>query len=160
VSTATRGLRIGELARRAGTTPRTIRYYEEFGLLPGAPQRDAGQHRLYGDSDIERVQQLLRLKDLLGLSLDELRDVIEAEEARGALRAEWHEGDPSPQRRRQIAEEALGHIAGQLALLRRRSAKLDELERELEARREKLRARLRELDDLRPADDPPQARPS
>jgi DNA-binding transcriptional MerR regulator len=143
---ALRGLRIGELAKRAGTTPRTIRYYEELGLLPEAPERDAGQHRLYGESDVERVLQLLRLKELLGLSLDELRDVIEAEDARGALRAEWHEGSPSPDRRREIIEEAQTHIAGQLTLLRRRREKLDELERELEARRETLRQRLRELD--------------
>jgi DNA-binding transcriptional MerR regulator len=139
-------LRIGELARRAGTTPRTIRYYEEFGLLPGAPERDAGRHRLYGEGDVERVLELLRLKDLLGLSLDELRDVIEAEDARGALRAEWHEGDPSPQRRRQILDEVQGHIAAQLALLRRRREKLDELEGELVAKRDKARRRMRELD--------------
>jgi DNA-binding transcriptional MerR regulator len=145
-ATDLRGLRIGELAKRAGTTPRTIRYYEELGLLPEAPERDAGRHRLYGESDVERVLQLLRLKDLLGLSLDELRDVIEAEEARGALRAEWHEGSPSHGRRREIIEEAQAHIAGQLTLLRRRREKLDELERELEDRRETLRRRLRELD--------------
>jgi DNA-binding transcriptional MerR regulator len=144
-SVAERGLRIGELARRAGTTPRTIRYYEEFGLLPGAPERDAGQHRLYGEADVQRVQEVLRLKDLLGLSLDELRGVIEAEEARGALRAEWHEGSPSRERRVQIVEEALGHIAGQLALLHRRREKLDELEWELEAKRATLHERMAEL---------------
>jgi DNA-binding transcriptional MerR regulator len=146
-ATDLRGLRIGELAKRAGTTPRTIRYYEELGLLPEAPERDAGQHRLYGESDVERVLRLLRLKNLLGLSLDELRDVIEAEEARGALRAEWHEGSPSRERRREIIEEAQAHVAGQLTLLRRRRKKLDELERELEERRETLRQRLRELDE-------------
>ncbi len=148
-----RGLRIGELAKRAGTTPRTIRYYEELGLLPEAPSRDAGQHRLYGEADVERVLQLLRLKELLGLTLDELRDVIEAEEARGALRAEWHEGSPSRERRVEIVDEALGHIDGQLALLRRRREKLDELERELEEKRStlrELRAR-RRLTALRPA---------
>lgn len=142
----TRGLRIGELAKRAGTTPRTIRYYEEFGLLPGAPERGAGRHRLYAEADVGRVRELLRLKELLGLSLDELRDVVAAEDARGALRAEWHEGDPSRERRRQILEEGQMHIADQLGLLRRRREKLDELERELEARRETLRRRLRELD--------------
>lgn len=142
----TRGLRIGELARRAGTTPRTIRYYEEFGLLPGAPERDAGRHRLYGEADVARVLELLRLKDLLGLSLDELRDVVAAEDARGALRAEWHEGDPSRERRRQILEEAQMHIESQLGLLHRRRAKLDELGQELESRRETLRRRLGELD--------------
>lgn len=140
-----RGLRIGELAKRAGTTPRTIRYYEEFGLLPGAPERDAGQHRLYADADVERVREVLRLKELLGLTLDELRDVIAAEDARGALRAEWHEGDPSRERRVQIANEAQMHIANQLALLRRRREKLDELERELVAKRDLLNRRLREL---------------
>jgi DNA-binding transcriptional MerR regulator len=145
-SAPARGLRIGELARRAGTTPRTIRYYEELGLLPEAPSRDAGRHRLYGEADVERVLALLRLKDLLGLSLDELRDVIEAEDARGALRAEWREGSPSAARRREILEEADGHVVRQLALLRRRREKLDELERELEAKRETLRERLLELD--------------
>jgi DNA-binding transcriptional MerR regulator len=142
----TRGLRIGELAKRAGTTPRTIRYYEELGLLPGAPERDAGRHRLYDGADVARLLELLRLKELLGLSLDELRDVVEAEDAREALRTEWHEGDPSRERRRQILEEAQMHIATQLGLLRRRREKLDELEQELEARRQTLRLRLRELD--------------
>ena len=145
-SASARGLRIGEVAKRAGTTPRTIRYYEELGLLPEAPSRDAGQHRLYDEAVVERVLQLLRLKELLGLSLDELRDVIEAEEARGELRAEWNEGSPSDARRREIASEALGHIGRQLALLRRRREKLDELERELEARQATLHGRLRELD--------------
>ena len=151
---ATRGLRIGEVARRAGTTPRTIRYYEEFGLLPEAPGRDAGRHRLYTEADVERLLELLRLKDLLGLSLDELRGVIEAEEARGALRAEWHEGHPSTERRRQIIEEAQGHIADQLALVRRRREKLDELEGELVAKRDLLRRRMRELDTASPGAGP------
>ncbi|HEY1537748.1 MAG TPA: MerR family transcriptional regulator [Solirubrobacteraceae bacterium] len=139
-------MRIGELAKRAGTTPRTIRYYEEFGLLPDAPERDAGQHRLYGEADVERLLELLRLKDLLGLSLDELRGVIEAEEARGALRAEWHEGDPSRERRGQILAEIATHISNQLALVHRRREQLDELERELEAKRDLVRLRRRELD--------------
>jgi MerR family transcriptional regulator, repressor of the yfmOP operon len=140
------GLRIGEVARRAGTTPRTIRYYEELGLLPAAPERDAGRHRLYADGDVERVRELLRLKDLLGLTLDELRDVIEAEEARGALRAEWHRGNASRARRAEILDEAQAHIDRQLALLARRREKLAELEHELLAKREQLRARRRELD--------------
>jgi DNA-binding transcriptional MerR regulator len=143
---AAAALRIGDLAKRTGTTPRTIRYDEEFGLLPEAPGRDAGRHRLYTEADVERLLELLRLKDLLGLSLDELRGVIEAEEARGAQRAEWHEGHPSAERRRQIIEEAQGHIANQLALVRRRREKLDELEGELVAKRDLLRCRLRELD--------------
>jgi DNA-binding transcriptional MerR regulator len=147
MSTATAGgLRIGDLARRAGTTARTIRYYEELGLLPSAAGRDAGQHRTYTEGDVERLQQLLRLKDLLGLSLDELRDVVEREEARNALRAEFRHGTPSRERRREILDEALDHIAHQLALVHRRRDKLDALEAELEERRTLVHRRLRELD--------------
>jgi MerR family transcriptional regulator, repressor of the yfmOP operon len=145
------GLRIGEVARRAGTTPRTIRYYEELGLLPATPERDAGSHRLYGEEEIERLEQILRLKDLLGLSLDELRDVIEAEDARGALRQEWHRGDASERRRREIITEALGYIDRQLALVGRRREKLDELERELTEKRALLQRRIAELDSPAPA---------
>ena len=144
-ATATAGLRIGDLARRAGTTPRTIRYYEELGLLPAAAERDAGQHRVYSEGDVERLEQLLRLKDLLGLTLDELRDVVEREEARNALRAELRHGTPSRARRREILDEALEHIAHQLALVQRRRDKLDALQAELEQRRALVHQRLREL---------------
>jgi MerR family transcriptional regulator, repressor of the yfmOP operon len=140
------GLRIGDLARRAGTTPRTIRYYEELGLLPAAAERDAGRHRTYSEDDVERLEQLLRMKDLLGLTLDELRDVVEAEDARSALREEWRHGTPSRERREEILTEALEHIAHQLALVQRRRAKLDALQAELEAKRAQLGARLRELE--------------
>jgi len=139
-------LRIGEVARRAGTTARTIRYYEELGLLASPPERGTGAHRLYAEADLERLEQILRLKDLLGLSLDELRDVIEAEDARGALRQEWRRGDASPDRRAAILGEALGHIDRQLTLVARRRDKLDELERELTETRALLRRRMAELD--------------
>lgn len=146
-STTTRPaeLRIGALAERAGTTPRTIRYYEELGLLPAAAERCSGRHRVYSDADVARVQQILRLKDLLGLTLDELHDVLEAEDARGALREEWRRADVPRARRREILAEALRHVDGQLALVARRREKLDELDRELTERRSLLDQRLAEL---------------
>ena len=88
-------MRIGELAREAGTTPRTVRYYEEIGLLPSVGERMAGSHREYGSGDLERLLEVLRLKDLLGLSLDELREVVHGEAARPARRRSWRESsDP------------------------------------------------------------------
>jgi DNA-binding transcriptional MerR regulator len=144
-SSPSSGLRIGDLAKRAGTTPRTIRYYEELGLLPAAAERDAGQHRVYSEGDVERLAQLLRLKDLLGLSLDELRDVVEREDARSALRQEFRHGTPSRARREEILDEALEHIGHQLALVQRRRDKLDALQAELEQRRALVLTRMREL---------------
>jgi DNA-binding transcriptional MerR regulator len=143
---AATGLRIGDLARRAGTTPRTIRYYEELGLLPAAAERDAGRHRTYSEDDVERLEQLLRMKDLLGLTLEELRGVVDAEDARNALREEWRHGTPSFERREEILTEALAHIGHQLALVHRRRDKLDALQGELEARRAQLSERLREFE--------------
>ena len=68
-------LRIGEIAERSGVTPRTIRYYEELGLLPRS-EREHGKHRIYTEADVERLRELTRLRDLLGLSLDELRSML------------------------------------------------------------------------------------
>jgi DNA-binding transcriptional MerR regulator len=138
-----RALRIGEVAQRTGTTPRTIRYYEEIGLLPTTPEREPGSHRLYDESDVERLEELLSLRDLLGTSLEELRDLAAAESARAALRKEWHSGVEDPVRRREILEEGLMHIGRQLELIRGRRAELERLEEELTARRRRLRSRLR-----------------
>jgi MerR family transcriptional regulator, repressor of the yfmOP operon len=139
-----RELRIGDVAKLAGTTPRTIRYYEEIGLLPVASGREPGAHRTYAEGDVERLTDLLRLKDLLGVSLEELKELIEAEGARAALRREWHGGVEDPVRRRQILEQSLTYIARQLELVRRRREEIAKLERELLARRRRVRGLLRE----------------
>jgi DNA-binding transcriptional MerR regulator len=136
-------LRIGDVARLTGTTPRTIRYYEEIGLLPGAADRARGAHRTYREEDVERLQEVLRLKDLLGLSLEELSELIAAEAARAALRREWRSGVDDPVRQRQILEESLSYIDRQLALVRRRRDEIAKLEEDLAARRRRVRDRLR-----------------
>jgi len=138
-------LRIGDVAKLAGTTPRTIRYYEEIGLLPASRARERGAHRTYAEEDVERLADLLRLKDLLGLSLEELKALVEAEDARAALRREWETGVEDPVRRRQILDESLGHIARQLDLVRRRRGEISALESELLAKRKRVQTRLREL---------------
>jgi DNA-binding transcriptional MerR regulator len=140
------GLRIGEVARLVGTTTRTIRYYEEIGLLTGGGDREAGRHRLYADADVERLREALRLKTLLGVSLEELKELLEVEEARGVLREEWHHGNPGKRRRREILDTALGHIERQLGLLAGRRAEIAKLERELKDRERRLRARRAEED--------------
>jgi MerR family transcriptional regulator, repressor of the yfmOP operon len=137
-------LRIGDVAKLAGTTPRTIRYYEEIGLLPAVGDREPGAHRTYAESDVERLTELLRLKDVLGVSLEELKELVEAEDARAALRREWHSGVEDPVRRREILDEALGHIERQLELARRRRDEIAKLEEELVAKRKRIRARQRE----------------
>jgi DNA-binding transcriptional MerR regulator len=138
-------LRIGEVAKLAGTTPRTIRYYEEIGLLPATSGREPGAHRSYAEADVERLTDLLRLKDLLGVSLEELKELVEAEDARAALRREWHGGVEDPVRRRQILEQSQAYTALQLELVRRRRDEIAKLEAELVARRKRVQGLLRGL---------------
>ncbi len=66
-------LRIGELGRELGLSPRTIRYYEELGLLPGVRRR-AGGRRVYGSDQVERLRFIQRLKTL-GLTLEEIKEL-------------------------------------------------------------------------------------
>jgi DNA-binding transcriptional MerR regulator len=139
-------LRIGDVAKLAGTTPRTIRYYEEIGLLPVPAGREPGAHRTYAAADVERLQELLRLKELLGVSLEELKELVAVEGARAALRREWQEGVDDPVRRRQILEESRGHIVRQLELVRRRREEIAALESELLAKRKRMRTLLRALE--------------
>jgi DNA-binding transcriptional MerR regulator len=139
-------LRIGDVARLAGTTPRTIRYYEEIGLLPQAPARPSGQHRLYTDTEVECLREVMRLKDLLGVSLEQLKTLLAAEEARAAVRAQLRREDVDPERRHELLSEALGHIDRQLALVRGRAAELAKLEEELCETHKRVRRKLRALD--------------
>lgn len=143
-TTATKPLRIGEVAEQTGTTPRTIRYYEEIGLLPGAHDRVQGQHRCYSQADVERVHEIIRLRDLLGLSLDQLAVLLDAETARAELRRELEDAE-DPSRIRQLLEQALGHIGTQLELVRGRRQALEQLEAELVAKRRRVHQRLSEL---------------
>jgi DNA-binding transcriptional MerR regulator len=140
-------LRIGDVAKLAGVTPRTIRYYEEIGLLPAADAREPGAHRTYAPSDVERLTELIRLKHLLGVSLEGLKDLVAAEDDRAALRREWHEGVEDPVRRREIMETLDDHARRQLELARARRDEIAALEAELLERRARIRHRLRELDD-------------
>ncbi len=150
-------LRIGDVARLVGTTPRTIRYYEEIGLLAEAPARPSGRHRLYTDAEVERLREVMRLKDLLGVSLEELKTLLTAEEARAEVRAQLRREDVDPGRRRELLSEALGHIDRQLELVRHRAAELGKLEEELSETRKRVRRKIRGLDAASEGTFPPEA---
>jgi DNA-binding transcriptional MerR regulator len=139
-------LRIGDVARLVGTTTRTIRYYEETGLLSEAAERPSGQHRLFTHAEVERLREVMRLKELLGVTLEELKTLLSAEEARAEVRAQLRRDDVDPARRRELLTEALGHIDRQLELVRHRAEELGRLERELSETRKRARRKIRELD--------------
>jgi DNA-binding transcriptional MerR regulator len=148
-------LRIGDVAKLVGTTPRTIRYYEEIGLLREGAERPSGAHRLYSQDEVERLAEVMRLKDLLGLTLEELKTLLSAEEARAEVRAELRRDDVVPARQRELLLEALGHIDRQLELVRHRASELSRLQDELADTRKRVRRRMREVDAMEAAAFPP-----
>ena len=135
--------RIDQVAARTGLTKRTLRYYEEIGLLEPSPRTDGG-YRLYREADIEHLERIKRLRDLLGFSLAEIREIAEAEEQREQVRAAWQrETDP----RARLAwldrsEELTRH---QLKLIEEKLSGLQEMQSNLLARLERIEARRAEL---------------
>jgi DNA-binding transcriptional MerR regulator len=141
--------RIGEVADRVGVTTRTIRYYEELGLLGCDPGRPKGAHRLYSDANVARLQELIRLRDLLGLSLDELVELAEAEDARAGLRNEW-DREPHHSERLRIVREATALVQRQLELVRARQKTLAQFAGDLESKLSQLQTLNRELSQSAP----------
>jgi len=78
-------LSIGEVCTRLDLSPRTVRYYEELGLLPGVRRR-AGGRRVYGPDELERLAFIQRLK-ALGLSLAEIKELNAVHALGGSTRA-------------------------------------------------------------------------
>jgi MerR family transcriptional regulator, repressor of the yfmOP operon len=101
-------LRIGEVAKLTGLTTRTLRYWEELDLLSPTGHRGGGQ-RVYSPADLTRVSRIRDLQDLLGFSLAEVRAVLDIEDVDvlDRVRSEWHTGDPTPARRRELLDEAI-----------------------------------------------------
>jgi MerR family transcriptional regulator, repressor of the yfmOP operon len=135
--------RIGDVARRLGVTARTIRYYEELGLLDPLGDRRKGGHRLYDTAAIAHLQQVLKLRDLLGLSLEAIVALAEAEISRAALRDTWDQ-EPSESDRLRILDEAHPLITRQLELVHERQVTLSRFARDL-------RKTLREIERRRAA---------
>ncbi|RUS45161.1 MerR family transcriptional regulator [Cohnella sp. AR92] len=67
--------KIEQVAKKVGLTKRTLRYYEELGLIP-PPHRSEGGFRLYTDDHIERLNKLINARDVLGFSLQELQQYV------------------------------------------------------------------------------------
>lgn len=133
-------LRIETVALRTGLTKRTLRYYEEIGLLE-PPSRTEGGYRLYSPAEVLRLERIKRLRDLLGFSLSEIRDLVRAEEDREQVRSAWRrETDPAAR---------LRHLDEAEALVRRQLHVIEEKLIGLQEMRDTLLARLTRYDQLR-----------
>ena len=137
-------LRIQEVAEEVGLTPRSIRYYEEVGLLEPAA-RSEGAYRLYDDDDVERLRFIRSLRDDAGFSLAQIGQLLEDEAARERNRAAFRAAD-DPGERRTILVDALERVDRQIETLRHKADRLATMIDEAEARRRHLADHLAGLD--------------
>jgi DNA-binding transcriptional MerR regulator len=129
-------LRIQEAAAEVGLTPRSIRYYEEVGLLEPAA-RSEGAYRLYDESDIARLRFIRGLRDDAGFSLAQIGQLLEDERARERNRERFRASE-DPGERRAILVDALDRIDHQIENLRHKAERVAAMIDEAEARRRHL----------------------
>lgn len=80
---------LGEVSHRLGLNPQTLYFYERIGLIP-PPQRSEAGYRLFSQSDVERLIFITRAKSL-GLSLDEIKDILSLKSGQGLTCKALHE---------------------------------------------------------------------
>jgi MerR family transcriptional regulator, repressor of the yfmOP operon len=131
------------VASELGLTTRSIRYYEELGLLNPAA-RSQGAYRLYDASDVERLRFIKALRDDAGFSLAEIGQLLEDEAARARTREAFHHSADRRERRALISD-SLARADRQVAILRAKMERLQDMVAAAEVRRERLRERLADL---------------
>lgn len=136
--------RIEQVAARTGLTKRTLRYYEEIGLL-APPSRTEGGYRLYSEHDVQELERIKRLKDLLGFSLAEIREIAHAEEEREHVKAAWA-GETDPHARLEWINRLEEQTTRLLRLVDEKRAGLEEMRQSLLARHERQRQLRAELE--------------
>lgn len=94
-----------DVTERLGITARTLHYYEEIGLLP-VVTRTEGKHRIYDETMLDRIQHILRLKQVLGASLQEIRDILQAEEELERIKTSYYEESRTEEERDRLLDEA------------------------------------------------------
>ena len=147
-------LRIGEVAKLTGLTTRTLRYWEELGLIRPSSYREKGE-RLYSQTDMARVTRIRDLQELLGFSLAEVRVVLDTEDidVLDRLRSEYRWAEPGPDHqadadhRRQLLDEAIEANDKLLVRLDNTLARIGAFRDERAAKAIRLREARREVDD-------------
>jgi DNA-binding transcriptional MerR regulator len=130
--------RIGDVADVTGLTTRTIRYYEELGLLKPAAHV-TGANRRYDDEDVERLRLIKRLREVVGLSLAEVKTFLEMEGERRALSREYH-ATTDPARQTELLDRVEPILVRRVELLQHKLESVQALLDEERARLERVRA--------------------
>lgn len=143
IDNATARFQIGEVADRTGVTQRTLRFYEEKGLLR-PPERMDGGFRLYSENDVTRIGYIKQLQDLLGFTLSEIKDMVEAEELLLQI-GSTRRPDRELPARLQRSEQIIGALTRQLDVVAHKVEHLTLLREELHGKMARVTQRRTEI---------------
>jgi len=126
---------IEQVAARTGLTKRTLRYYEEVSLLPPT-DRTEGNYRRYSEEDVQRLERIKELRDLLGFSLTDIRELMLAEEERDSIKVAYLQETEVSAKIAQL-DRADELICRQLALIEEKMTALDQMRGVLQTKLER-----------------------
>jgi DNA-binding transcriptional MerR regulator len=135
-------LKIDDVAKETGLTKRTIRYYEQIGLIE-PPERSEKGIRLYTEQDIERLKKVIAAREVLGFSLQELQQFLALEETIEGHRRDYRNAIDKEQKQQELKEIAAG-IREQIDMLEQKMKKMLEWKKKLKQLHEKIQAILEE----------------
>jgi DNA-binding transcriptional MerR regulator len=138
-------LSIGAAAARAGVTERSLRYYEEIGILKPYGYTKGGMRR-YSEADLERVTRIRELQQLLGLNLEEIAGVLHNEDRSAEIRSAYYDRRTGRVQRRKLLLESLAMASELRETVQGKRAALDSFLADLEGRIGRINAALDELD--------------
>ncbi len=134
-------LRIGQVAERIGISERTLRYYEELGLIiPSAYSR--GDNRLYDDLTVKRVDRIRTLQSLMGFNLGEIKDILLVDDHLDELRAEYR--SESTKSKEDLLLDAMTTLKELQSKVLEKQSRLKAFEDDLEARIQRVLNRIGE----------------
>ena len=138
-------LRIQEVAAEVGLTARSVRYYEELGLLRPAA-RSEGDYRLYDTTDVERLRFIKGLRDDAGFSLAEIAQLLEDEDARERGHEAYH-ATTDPAERLRILRDRVSRYEHQIEMLRTKIERLQAMVDETDGRLTRTNTKIAALSD-------------
>ncbi|MGH9063366.1 MAG: MerR family transcriptional regulator [Acidimicrobiales bacterium] len=125
-------LAIGRVAELVGVSERTLRYYEEIGLVVPA-SHSPGRCRRYTDEDVQRVARIRELQEVMGYSLEEIHAILAADDRFDAIRIAYRR-DQEPAEQVRLLEEAMTMVDEQRIRVWAKVERLNRILAELDAR--------------------------
>ena len=116
--------KIDEVTKQVGLTKRTLRYYEEIGLIH--PQNVVRNIRLYTDEDIARIKRIVEAKEVLGITLQEMQHFLSLKK-----RMEQRRNSENP-RDREVIQEIKDMLEKQVQTLDEKMEQMQRVKAELE----------------------------